>query len=220
MGEWWQGLSGLNQAFYAAAAFFSAFFVWQFIAALMGLGGEGDVDVDVDADIDADVDAAGDATYDGFEDGAVVDASETIAAFKLVSMRSIIAFFTLFSWAGALYLDRDFGLARSLLYALLWGGVAMVVVAFIFHMMRKLTESGTPRLATCVGESGTVYLDIPDGGRGEIRIPVNGVMAHVKARTADGKALKMGTAVRARRVLDAATVEVESISSDKSNFDT
>ena len=40
MGDWWQGLSGLNQAFYAAAAFFSAFFVWQFIAALMGMGGD------------------------------------------------------------------------------------------------------------------------------------------------------------------------------------
>ena len=221
MGEWWQGLSGLNQAFYAAATFFSAFFVWQFVAALMGLGGDGDVDVDadIDVDVDADVDAASDATYDDFEDGAVVDAAESVASFKLVSVRSIIAFCTLFSWAGALYLDRDYGLTASLLYALLWGVVAMVVVAGIFHMMLRLTESGTPRLATCIGQNGTVYLDIPDGGRGEIRIPVSGVMAHVKARTADGKALKMGTSVRVRRVLDSATVEIESISSDKSNSD-
>jgi len=218
MGDWWQGLSGLNQAFYAAAAFFSAFFVWQFIAALMGLGGEGDVDVD--ADVDVDVDAAGDATYDDFDHGAAADAAESVASFKLVSIRSIIAFFTLFSWAGALYMDRDFGPTASLLYAIVWGVIAMVVVALIFHMMRKLTETGTPRLATCIGKSGTVYLDIPDGGRGEIRIPVSGVMAHVKARTADGKALKMGTPVRARRVLDSATVEIESISSDKSNSDT
>ena len=197
MFEWWPDISGLNQAFYIAAAFFSCVFLWQFIASMIGLAGG---DMDFDADIDA-------------------DAIESMSAFKMLSLRAILAFCTLFSWAGALYLDRDYGLTPSLLYALLWGVVALVVVAGIFHMMLRLTESGTPRLATCVGKNGTVYLDIPDGGRGEIRIPVSGVMAHVKARVADGKALKMGTAIRVRRLLDSGTVEIESISSDKSNSD-
>ena len=209
MGEWWQNLSGVNQAFYIAATFFSVFFLWQLIAALVGLGGG-------EADMDADVDAADDGTYEDFEHGAATDASASVAAFKLVSVRSILAFCTLFSWAGALYLNRGHALQGALIYALLWGAAAMGVVALIFHLMRRMTEAGTPQLATCVGQSGTVYLDIPDGGRGEVRVPVSGIMTHVKARASNGKTLKMGTSVRVVRVLDAATIEVASSGADAS----
>ena len=210
MGEWWQNLSGINQGFYVAATFFSVFFLWQLIAALVGLGGG-------EADMDADVDAADDGTYEDFEHGAATDASASVAAFKLVSVRSILAFCTLFSWAGALYLNRGHALQNTLLYALLWGVAAMVAVALVFHLMRRMTEAGTPQLATCVGQTGTVYLDIPDGGRGEVRVPVGGVMTHVKARTSGGKTLKMGASVRVLRVLDAATVEVQSAGADASS---
>jgi len=213
MGEWWQGLSGFNQALYAAATFFSVFFVWQLIAAFVGLDGDADADADVDADVDVDaeIEADADGTYDDFEHGAEADSAETITSFRLVSVRSVLAFCTLFSWAGAMYMSRGYSTQSSLLYGLIWGGAAMVIVALIFHLMRRMAETGTPQLATCVGRNGTVYLDIPEGGRGEVRVPVSGVMAHVKARTADGKSLSMGKSVRVRRVLDSATVEVESV---------
>ena len=219
MMEWWQGLTPLTQGFYCAAAFFGVLFLWQMISTFIGLSGEQEADVDagdmdagdVDTDIDAgDVEAAAghDGTYEDFEQGAEADAAETTESFRLLSIRSIVTFFTLFTWGGALYLDRGVAVPTAMLYAIAWGLAGMILIALVFHWMRKLTESGNLNLNTCVGRQAIVYLDIQEGMLGEIRVNVSGVETHVKARTADSKELKAGVPVTVTRVLDQATVEV------------
>ncbi|MCK5850969.1 MAG: hypothetical protein KAH23_08640, partial [Kiritimatiellae bacterium] len=111
MTEWWELLSSLNRALFSAAAFFSVIFVWQLIAAFIGLGGD-----EIDADVDADTDLDHDGTYDHFEHGADADAVESTIAFKLLSIRSIITFFTLFTWGGALYMSQGASVSRALTY--------------------------------------------------------------------------------------------------------
>jgi len=206
MPEWWNGLSGLNQAFYLAAAFFSVFFLWQMIAALIGLaGGEGDLDADLDADVDMDVDADFDA--DGLEAHSAEAASDSLMGMKLLSVRAVLAFCTLFSWAGALYLPYT-RLNTTLLYALGWGLAGWVLVVGLVALLRRLAETGTGRLATCVGTAGTVYMNIPAGGQGQVRVRVSGAISMVKARAAGDTDFKAGTAVRVLRMLDHSTVEV------------
>lgn len=198
MMEWWNNLSPLTQGFYCAATFFGVLFLWQLISVFIGLGGEHE----------AHGDAAHGGTYEHFEHGAETDAAETTEAFRLLSIRSIVTFFTLFTWAGALYLDRDAPIATAMLYAIGWGLAGMILIALVFHWMRKLTETGNLDLNTCVGRQGTVYLDIQEGMLGEVRVNVSGVATHVKARTADSKELKSGVPVTVTRVLDQSTVEV------------
>jgi hypothetical protein len=202
--DWWKNLSQLNQVFFAAAAFFSVFFLWQLIAALTGIGGgESDVEgVDVAEDFDH-----------GFE----ADAAEAAASFKLLSIRSVISFFTLFSWAGALYLywGRSISPAMAMAYSLLWGLAGMFGVALVFYVLRKLSRAETGDIRTCIDEQGTVYLDIPADGEGEVRVPVSGVLSHVKARSTEGKELKSGTPVRVTRLLDKTSVEVEPVDQDE-----
>ena len=200
--DWWNGLGPLNQWFYGAAFFFSVIFLWQFISSIVGMGG--DVDVATDADVDVDG-----LDMDQLEAHSLEEAGDTMVAFKVLSLRAILAFCTLFTWAGALYLNNGTGVTRSLLYATLWGLSGWVVVALLVNWIRRLGESGTQRLATCVGTSGAVYLDIPAGGQGEVRVAVSGVMTHVKARAAGDAAIKAGTPVRVRCLLDAGTIEVE-----------
>jgi len=196
MGEWWKGLSDVNQYFFGAAAFFSVFFLWQLASAFHGLAGG------------ADTDAGGhDADAGAHHGGGEVDAAAMVA-FKLLSVRSVIAFFTLFTWAGALYLSQGMALAPALGWAVLWGLAAMIVVALIFHWMRRLTETGTGRLSTCVGTEGVVSLDIPAGGQGEARVTVSGVVSRVKARARGGVAVKAGALVKVLSTLDPTTVEV------------
>ncbi len=202
MGEWWNSLTPLNQGFYVAAAFFSVFFLWQLISALMGLGGEG-------ADVD-EIDVAED-----FEPAAEADAAEATAAFRLFSIRSVISFCTLFTWGGALYLDWDESPGAAIGYAVLWGLGGMFAVAVILYGLRRLTQRGTSDIRTSVGKRGNVYLDIPEGGIGEVRVPVSGVLSHVRARASDGKELKAGKRVRVVDVLDQTTVEVETIQEEK-----
>jgi len=194
---WWQGLASLNQWFFVAAFFFSVFFLWQLVMAIIGLGG-------------------GDATLDTHVEPTTghdspTDASETITAFKLLSVRSILAFCTLFSWAGALYMDNQVPVSRSLLYAFAWGIAAMLIVSWILHMLRRMTETGNVKIEACVGADGTVYLDIPAGGQGEVRVLCSGVMTHFKARAAGGTAMKSGTPVRVTKIAGPNIIEVETL---------
>jgi hypothetical protein len=198
---WWGGLTTLNQCFFVAAAFFSVFFLWQLIAAIMGIGGH---DMDVDSHVEA-TDAH--QTPD--------DADQTIVAFKLLSVRSILAFFTLFTWSGALYLGQHVPITRALVYSILWGTAALIFVAFLMFMLRKLTSPGAARIGSSVGTLGTVYLDIPAGGAGEIRALCGDTMTHFKARLAGGNGLKAGAQIRVTKVLDANTVEVETVTASK-----
>ena len=193
--SWWGSLQPLNQWFYIAAAFFSVFFLWQVIMAVIGLGGG-------DADFDTHVEPA-------WEHATPTDAGDTVLTFKLLSVRSVLAFFTLFTWAGALYLNRHLPVGRALVYAVLWGLAALAIVSLVFHLMKKMTESGTMNIRTCIGASGTVYLDIPAGSQGEVRVLCSGVVTHFKARTVDGAALKAGTLVRVVRPLGPNMLAVE-----------
>ena len=221
MSEWWAGLTTANQCFYGAAGVFSMFFILQLIALLVGMGGEdvdvdADVDVDIDADVDMDMDAGADidADVDVGDEFSPSDAVESTAAFRLISLRSIVAFCTLFSWAGALYLNHGVELGTALLYALLWGLVAMVGAAALVNLMRRMAETGTSKVASCLGTMGTVYYNIPADGTGEVRVTVSGVLSHLKARAAGGEAVKAGTPVRVTRILGPAAVEVQTISSE------
>jgi hypothetical protein len=221
MSEWWSSLTYVNQIFFGAAAFFSVFFVWQLIAAFIGLGGDhGDVsgmggDVhDVSHDFGGAHDASHmshDVTYDKFEHGAQTDADATQISFQILSVRSIITFFTLFTWGTALYLSDQMPIYAAMGYSILWGLAGMFSVALIFFLVKKMTEVGTMNLSTAIGETGTVYLNIPQGGLGEVRVSVSGNITYVKARGAGGKELKAGTPVRVTRRIDATTVEVEPI---------
>jgi hypothetical protein len=199
LAKWWGELSPMNQWFFAAAGFFSVFFLWQLIASIIGLSG---ADHDLPShDFDTHVEA-------GTAHDTPHDAHDTTAAFKLLSIRSVLAFLTLFSWATALYIQGGKPVTTGMGYAVLWGLAAMVLVSLLLHGILKLTETGNISIETCVGSTGTVYLDIPAGGTGEIRILCSGVITHVKASCVGG-GLKAGQIVRVVRAVGPNTVEVE-----------
>lgn len=194
--QWWQGLAPINQWFYIAAAFLGVIFVWQLISSLIGLSGGDATDLNTQAPTDTDHDAP-------------PDPQDTLDAFKLVSVRSLLAFFTLFTWAGALYMNCAVPPPRAVLYGLLWGLAGMVAVSAIIQVMRRMAETGNIKVATCIGASATVYLDIPAGGTGEVRSLCSGVMMHLKARSGTNTAIKAGAVVRVTRMLGPDVVEVK-----------
>ncbi len=207
MDAWWDGLTKINQFFFCAAGFFSVFFVWQLIMALVGLSGEGDGiddvsdagDVDIDADGDIDMDADGDVEGD------------SVVAFRLVSIRSIVTFCTLFTWGTALYLQEGDSLTKAMGISSIWGLAGMVSIAFVIFLLLKLVHTGTKDLSTCVGTDGAVYLDIPANGEGQVRVVVSGVVTFVNARSSGSEALKAGTSIRVTKRLGQTLVQVKSI---------
>lgn len=194
LNTWWNGLDPLSRWFFGVAIVFSIVFLWQLVMSFIGLaGGDGGLDSHVEAP---------DAHH------APSDADASVAAFKLLSVRSILAFFTLFFWSAALGLQDHAPVARAMGIALVWGVAAMVLVALLLYLMKRMAETGNLRVATCVGTAATVYLDVPAGGVGEVRTLVSGVVTHLKARNAAADGLKAGTPVRIVKVLGQDTVEV------------
>ncbi len=196
MQEWWESLAGATQFFYGMAAFFSVFFLWQIIAAFMGLDGD-----EMDAD----------GSFDVSDNLNADDVLESSQAFKVLSLRSIITFFTLFSWGSALYTAEGMSVVKAMGIASVWGLIGMFAIALIFYGMSKLAETGTKDICSCKGKIGTVYLDIPAGGLGEIKISLTNAVEHVKARSVEKERLSAGTQVRVVEVMDQTMVKVEKL---------
>lgn len=212
MTAWWDSLTVVTRGFFCAAAFFSVIFIWQLIAALIGLDDEGGDDVADSTDFDTDADVDIDTDLDNFEAGADADSSATVVAFKLLSVRALITFGTLFTWGSALYLSRGEGLGRAMGISSIWGLAGMGSVALLLSLLPKLAHTGTKRIGSALGAHGTVYLDIPEEGQGEVRVAVSNVISFVKARARKGGEIKAGTPVVVTRILGQTTVEVDVVS--------
>lgn len=196
----WDSLSSLNKAFVLGAVVFSFLFLWQIIIAFLGL------DLDSDTQLDhGDLPAADHDIHQADHDVA------SGAAFTVISLRSILAFGTLFTWAGSLYLARGTSVPLALFYSFLWGFGAMIAVSYLFYQLLKMQEVADSSVASALGEEATVYITIPAGGLGKVRVLVRGVMSFVNARARDGEDIPAGTKVRVISVVTPNTLEVEPI---------
>jgi hypothetical protein len=214
MEAWWDSLTFLNKGFAIAALAFSVLFMWQVISLLIGFSPDGHGDV---MDSSGDAGGAADAHVDhGHDHGDAADHSAGgEVTFSLVSVRSVIAFGTLFSWAGTLYLMTGTHVILSVVYSFLWGTAAMFGVAYVVYQLLRMQEIGTSNVWSSLGEEGVVYLGIPEGGTGKVRVLVSGVISFVNARTSDGKPLVAGTPVRVVGIVDESILEVEKTQSQK-----
>ncbi len=210
MEAWWQGLTLLTKGFVAAAIFFSVLFAWQVISLVIGIGGEEHTALDHPQDFgDASVDAShpSDGAY-GHDLGGEI-------TFTLVSVRSCLAFGMLFSWAGALYLTSGTPVILAVAYSIVWGAVAMFLISYVVYKLLQFQEVGNISIWTSIGEEGTVYINVPEDGRGKVRVMVSGTISYVNAKSRDGGAIQAGTPVRVTGIADENTIEVEPIDDRK-----
>lgn len=206
MESWWVGLSFLNKAFAVSAVTFTVLFLWQIVAVLIGM------DTDAHGPVGGDgIDHGGlDHAVHGGADHAAGHGDDAVT-FTFVSIRSVIAFGTLFSWAGTLYLASGTSAILAIVYSAGWGLVAMFAVSYMLYWLLHQQEWGNASVWTAIGEEGTVYMDIPEGGTGKIRVLVSGAISFVNARSRGGNRLAAGTKVRVVGVVNDNTVEVEGI---------
>jgi hypothetical protein len=197
--------SFLSSMYWGAALFFSVLFAWQLLATLFGHFGGGD---NIDTGAGHDVAGAGQDVGAGAHAGhdAAVD---SVASFKLLSIRSMTAFGLLFGWAGVLYSRAGVSQNLTILYSLLWGAAGMLIVSALFYFFMRMAETGTRRLSSAVGQPATVYMDIPANGAGQVRVLCGGTICFVTARAGGGEAMKAGAPVVVKRVVGPNVVEVE-----------
>ena len=185
----WSQLSTLTQTFFIVAVFCTVFLVAQ-----IAVSGSGDADT-------ADADGEGDHAAGGAS--SVGD----VMAHALLSLRSLLAFTTLFSWAAGLYLRDGATLIYALSLAAAWGLGGSFLVAAAMAGIRWAHAPGTEKLAQCVGKEAVVTLSVGPGATGEVKLLVGGRMQHVRAR-GDAQILPEGTRVFVLEVAGPNTLHV------------
>ncbi|MBQ9335940.1 MAG: hypothetical protein IJS14_01425 [Lentisphaeria bacterium] len=157
-------LGGINLAsvYWGLAIFGSIFFGISCVLAIIGVGG-----LDDGMDIDADG-VSMDHVDHGFLD------------FNLFSIRSILAFLTVFGWGGVMWGGHG---VWGFIGAFAAGLATMFLTALVIWGLMKLQSSGTISSKRFIGRTGLVYLGIP-GGRnepGKVTVRLNGSTHELKA---------------------------------------
>ncbi len=189
--DWWQTLSNAEQIFWGIALISSVLFVLQFIVTLfLGADFDGDMDVDMDLDAGVDVDHGGDYSLD--------------TDFTLFSLRGIIAFFTFFGWAGVLALRGGASVFIAIAFAMISGGAALVLVAYLLYWFAKLTKEGNVNIQEALNQQGEVYLTIPAQrkGQGKVHITIGNSLREMDAVTNAKEPIVTGTKVIITDVLE------------------
>lgn len=202
MSRWWNELAGFERFFWILAIPFTVLFIIQMTMLAIGIdnGGEvGGLDVDIDVDGGLDTDVSGD--FD-----SSVDAGSGLKIplnFRLFTMRNIIIFFTIFSWAGIVGVKNNYSKIHTIIFAFLLGAVVVVILSTIFYLLLKATESGTMDVKNAVGAEGEVYLTIPERGKGvgKIQLIVQGSLRELDA-VSSGREIRTGTKVKITKITE------------------
>ncbi len=142
---------------------------------------------DVPGDVDLHVDVAG---------MAGIEAGTHGGGYNLLSVQSIASFFTMFGLVGIGLLKMRATDVVSLLGALAAGAFTAWCTAMIYVYLQKLHSEGTLKLSNAIGQTGTVYLKIPEKGSGVVNVAVQGAMRSCDAISQQGTLIPTGTIVQ------------------------
>ncbi|MDD3740936.1 MAG: NfeD family protein [Bacteroidales bacterium] len=175
--SWWASMEILEKIFWGFALPFSAIFLIQLMMTLIGAGVDSDVDASGDADLEVD--------------------SDTGIGFQFITLKNFMAFFTIFGWTGIACLDAGLSDGLSIFLAIIGGMLMMLIMATLFYLMSKLTESGNAKLENAIGKTASVYLRIPaaKSGVGKIQVNVQGLKT-LDAMTENPEDIKSGSLVK------------------------
>ncbi len=204
MSQWWSGIGDFEKIFWVFAFPSTLVFILQVIMTFIGLGDQGDVL---------------DSSHEIPQDSIDLDMNDNIGEFldfkykfKLVTIRSVVVFFTIFSWTGIVATTSGVGKLATVIIALISGFVMMVIVSYIYYFLTKFVEDGTMNMINAVNKEGIVYLIVPGKreGNGKVEVVVQGALRLLDAVT-DGDAIPTGSKVAVINIVENQLLLVEKI---------
>lgn len=191
---WWVSLTLLGQVFACIAIPATLILVIQTVLSIIGISGGADGDIDADTDVPDDISV----DCDGVFGPDVPDFEDSLdPGFRLLSLRSIIAFLTIFGWVGLIGVRNDLSNTLTLVIAFACGLVAMLIVVLAMRAMLGLQADGTRNIKNALGKSGTVYLTVPGqrNGSGKVNILLQDTFVELDAVTDQENPIKSGREV-------------------------
>lgn len=189
MFEWWNSLGITMQVFYCIAIPATLIIVIQTILLMIGIGhgGEG-------------VEFSDTSGIDGCEHTAIGDGSNPadFSTMQLFTLQGIMTFLCVFGWTGIICTSLGLHVAIAIIIALVLGFLAMLGVAKVLQLTRKLTQDGSLDVRRLLGEKGRVYIPIPanESGEGKVTIAAGERFIELSAVTDEQEAIPTGTQVR------------------------
>ena len=191
MSEWWDGLTLLNQIFVTIAIPATLIMIIQSLMMFFGFGFDSDADMDISDQTDFDAD----------------DASDGLS---LITVRGMVAFFSIGGWSGLVASTGGLPNVASIVIAFVACSLALIAIAYLFKVYLKLQISGNVKISNAVGKTGKVYIPIPanKSGTGQITILVQERLVQLSAITNENRILKTGEFVVVSELIDEQTVLV------------
>jgi hypothetical protein len=177
---WWENLSLSLKIYWAIAIPFTMFFGLQLLWSFFG---GGDLPDDTpDAEIEAD----------------------TGVPFQFFTLKNLIAFFTVFGWAGIACIDSGLSETATVIISLVAGILMMLLMASLFYFMAKASADGTLKFSNAIGRTGEVYLTMQGkrGSIGKVQINVQGALRTLEAITDDEHDIQTGKVVTVKEIIN------------------
>jgi hypothetical protein len=194
----WDSMSQFQQVFFVLALTSTAIMVILIIMMFIGMdeadGFDGDIDVDAGIDIFNDEPISG------------------IAGLKILSIRGVLAFFSIGSWT--VYLLSDvWPVWAAILLGMVSGSIASILLAYAFRAAMKLESVGNLDYRSAIGKPAMVYIKIPKEktGRGKVIMNHQGRMLEVDALSNESEDLLRNTKVLVESLEDDSTLVVKKI---------
>ncbi|WP_046757714.1 hypothetical protein [Kordia jejudonensis] len=179
MTEWFSALSYFEKFYWVIAGISSTIFVFILITTFL-IGDADGVDGDVDVEIE----------------------SDTGIGFQFFTFKNLVAFFTIFSWAGISCMDAGYGKGVTILVSTIAGLIMMFIMGALIYYINKLVSSGTLKLENAVGNVGEVYLTIGANRSkvGKVHVNIQGALRELDALTDTEESLKTGTVIEVKEI--------------------
>jgi membrane protein implicated in regulation of membrane protease activity len=173
--NWWSAMEMLEKVYWGIALPASLIFVILIIATIF----VGDVD-----------------DFDGGDVDAAVDGDDGVG-FHFVTLKNMIAFFTLAGWSGIASIHAGHNTTTSIIISFVCGLIMMSIMALLYYLMGKMTSSGTLNMKNAINRTGEAYLLIPAkrGGIGKVQVKVQGSLRTLDAITDEEEEIKTGTVI-------------------------
>ena len=208
--EWWQSLGIAQQVFYCIAIPATLIIVIQTILLMLGMGhgsegveisDTGGLDLDGGADIgDISGDVSDIPAHDGCAHTELGDGSapSDFGVMQLFTLQGIMTFLCVLGWTGVICSALGLHPAIATAIGLVLGFLAMLGVAKVLQLSRKLTQNGNIDMKKLLGKTAGVYIPIPanNSGHGKVTVSFGERFAEFEAVTDEDGIIPTGTQVR------------------------
>jgi membrane protein implicated in regulation of membrane protease activity len=155
-------------------------------------------------------DDALDAALESADEPSSDHSADSDAGFKLLSLQGLTAFFMMFGLVGLAFLNTSLPSFLSVIGGTVAGLLTFTALRLIFTQMKRLQSEGTIQLKNTIGTQGSVYLNIPKDGTGQVQIVAQGALKIFDATSNSKQDLVTGEKIRVIG-LDGNTLVVEKI---------